>query len=129
MRVGLLGLHALLSDSDVAAFHAQYVRCGLHLTLPLIEFLSLSCDDIMDRIELLPIPAIRFDGGPVMASIIGSSFHQVVFHIYVGVPSREHQGSNHIVYRCSVFSAYRDIPAPPSPPPGSPRRNEDGSVA
>ena len=129
MSVGLLGLRALLSDSDVAAFHVQYIRSGLDRTLPPIEFLSLPCDEVMDRIELLPIPAIRFDGGPVVASVIGSSFHQGAFHIYVAVQSREHQGSSHIVYRCSVYSAYRDIPAPPPAPPGSPRRNADESVA
>ena len=127
MVVGSLGLRALLSDSDVAAFHVQYRRSGLDRTLPPIEFLSLPIDMVMDRIELLPIPGTRFDGGPLTASIIGSSFHQGAFHIYVAVQSREHQGSSYIVYRCTVFSAYRDIPAPPTPPPGSPRRSPSGS--
>ena len=73
----------------------------------------------MERVELLPIPNIRFDGGAVVASIIGSSFYRGEYHIYVAVPSPDARGSGYIVYRCTAFSAYRDVPAPPPPPPDS----------
>ena len=124
---GALGLRALLDDSDVDQFVHHWLRIGLDRIVSPIEFLSFSADVVMDRIELRPIPGIRFDGGSVAAFIIGSCFYHGAFHIFVAVPSSTYPGSDHMVYRCSVYSAYRDIPAPPPPPPGSPHRSSSGS--
>ena len=65
----------------------------------------------MPRITWLdPIPSIRFDGGPVPCTVIGTSRFQGQLTIYLRVPYVDAQGEGYIVYLVNVASAYRDLP-------------------
>ena len=65
----------------------------------------------MPRIEWLdPVPAIRFEGGPVPCTIIGTSRFLDELTIYLRIPIVDAYGEGYIVYLCTVSSAYRDRP-------------------
>ena len=65
----------------------------------------------MPRIVWLdPVPSIRFEGGPVPCVIIGTSRFQNELTIYLRIPVADARGDGYIVYLCTVYSAYRDLP-------------------
>ena len=69
----------------------------------------------MLRIELDPIPNIRFEGGPAHCTIIATSFIQGELRLFVRISVTDKRGTSYVVYNCVADSAYRDIPPPPPP--------------
>ena len=57
-----------------------------------------------------PVPAIRFEGGPLPCTIIGTSRFGTELTIYLRIPVVDAFGEGYIVYLCTVSSAYRDLP-------------------
>ena len=52
-----------------------------------------------------PVPAIRFEGGPLACEIIGTSRFGDELTLYIRVPSDD----GFIVYLVTVTSSYRDL--------------------
>ena len=57
-----------------------------------------------------PVPVVRFEGGPVLCQIIGTSRFQNELTLYLRIPIADAQGEGFIVYLCTVYSAYRSVP-------------------